>query len=89
MTAVGRKSFEIYVDGMKKMPKSPERNKNLEIQCQFFMIKRTHVRSEVRDEAKLYLHSLLSKNAYEIYFLSSPEKTKLYFIVFHIYSVVQ
>ena len=43
--------------------KSPERNKNLEVQCQFFMVKRTHVRAEVRDEAKLYLHSLLSKNA--------------------------
>lgn len=71
MTAVGRKSFEIYVDEMKKMPKSPERNKNLEGQCQFFMIKRTHVRAEVRDEAKLYLHSLLSKNAFPHLFCSS------------------
>ncbi|CAF3557038.1 unnamed protein product [Rotaria sp. Silwood1] len=64
MTAVGRKSFEIYVNEMKKMPKSPERNKNLEVQCQFFMVKRTHVRVEVREEAKLYLYSLLSKNAF-------------------------
>jgi hypothetical protein len=63
MTAVGRKSFEIYVNEMKKMPKSSKRNENLESQCQFFMVKRIHVRTEVRDEAKLYLHSLLSKNA--------------------------
>jgi hypothetical protein len=27
------------------------------------MVRRTHVRTEVRDEAKLYLHQLLSKNA--------------------------
>jgi len=27
------------------------------------MVKRTHVRTEVREEAKLYLHQLLSKNA--------------------------
>ncbi|CAF1456162.1 unnamed protein product, partial [Adineta steineri] len=71
MTAVGRKSFEIYVEEMKKMPKSPERNKNLKTQCQFFMVKRTHVRAEVRDEAKLYLHSLLSKNAFPHLFCSS------------------
>jgi hypothetical protein len=63
MTAVGRRSFELYVNEMKKMPNGPERNKNLEGQCQFFMVKRTHVRTEVREEAKLYLHSLLSKNA--------------------------
>ncbi|CAF4667555.1 unnamed protein product [Rotaria socialis] len=71
MTAVGRKSFEIYVDEMKKMPKSPERNKNLEVQCQFFMVKRTHVRAEVREEAKLYLYSLLSKNAFPHLFCNS------------------
>ncbi|CAF0765748.1 unnamed protein product [Adineta ricciae] len=71
MTAVGRKSFEIYGEEMKKMPKSPERNKNLETQCQFFMVKRTHVRAEVRDEAKIYLHSLLSKNAFPHLFCSS------------------
>lgn len=35
------------------------------------MVKRTHVRAEVRDEAKLYLHSLLSKNAYVITLLHS------------------
>ncbi|CAF3354648.1 unnamed protein product [Rotaria socialis] len=64
MIAVGRKGFDIYVEEMKKLPKSPERNKNLETQCQFFMIKRTHVRPEVREEAKIYLHSLLSKNAF-------------------------
>ena len=81
MTAIGRKSFEIYVDEMKRMvdndlfvedfqiklffkSKSPERNKNLEKQCQFFMIKRVHVRKEVQEEAKLYLHQLLSKNAF-------------------------
>jgi hypothetical protein len=79
MTAVGRKSFEIYVDEMKKMPKSPERNKNLEDQCQFFMVKRTHVRSEVRDEAKLYLHSLLSKNAYELLLI------KIIFIIYFLF----
>ncbi|CAF2620802.1 unnamed protein product [Rotaria sp. Silwood2] len=71
MTAVGRKSFEIYVNEMKKMPKSPERNKNLEAQCQFFMVKRTHVRAEVREEAKLYLYSLLSKNAFPHLFCNS------------------
>ncbi|CAF1047050.1 unnamed protein product [Rotaria sordida] len=71
MTAVGRKSFAIYVDEMKKMPKSPERNKNLEVQCQFFMVKRTHVRAEVREEAKLYLYSLLSKNAFPHLFCNS------------------
>ena len=35
------------------------------------MVKRTHVRAEVRDEAKLYLHSLLSKNAYDMILLDS------------------
>ncbi|CAF0823433.1 unnamed protein product [Adineta ricciae] len=64
MVAVGRKCLALYVDEMKKMPKSPERNKNLETQCQFLMIKRTHVRTEVREEAKLYLLTLLSKNAF-------------------------
>ncbi|CAF0893475.1 unnamed protein product [Adineta steineri] len=71
MIAVGRKSLAIYVDEMKKLPKSPERNKNLEVQCQFFMVKRTHVRTEVREEAKLYLHTLLSKNAFPHLFCSS------------------
>ena len=70
-------------------PKSPERNKNLEVQCQFFMVKRTHVRAEVRDEAKLYLHSLLSKNAYEYLVFIKVLKTKVSFLVFHIYSAVQ
>jgi len=28
------------------------------------MIKRVHVRKEVQEEAKLYLHQLLSKNAF-------------------------
>ncbi|CAF3629224.1 unnamed protein product, partial [Didymodactylos carnosus] len=70
ITAVGRKTFEIYVDEMKKMPKSPERNKNLEIQCQFLMVKRTHVRQVVRDEAKIYLHTLLSKNSFPHLFCS-------------------
>ncbi|CAF4922492.1 unnamed protein product, partial [Rotaria sp. Silwood1] len=64
MAAVGRKCFDIYVDEMKNMPKGPKRNKNLEVQCQFFMVKRTHVRTEVREEAKCYLHSLLSQNAF-------------------------
>ncbi|UJR22456.1 hypothetical protein I4U23_025514 [Adineta vaga] len=64
MIAVGRKSLAIYVDEMKKLPKNPVRNKNLEAQCQFLMIKRTHVRAEVREEAKLYLLTLLSKNAF-------------------------
>ncbi|CAF4139791.1 unnamed protein product [Rotaria sp. Silwood2] len=71
MTAVGRKCFDIYVNEMKNFPKSPERNKNLEVQCQFFMVKRTHVRNEVREEAKYYLHSLLSQNAFPNLFCNS------------------
>ncbi|CAF1275685.1 unnamed protein product, partial [Didymodactylos carnosus] len=71
VTAVGRKMFELYVNEMKKMPKSPERNKNLEIQCQFLMVKRTHVRQVVRDEAKIYLHTLLLKNSFPHLFCSS------------------
>lgn len=50
-------------DGESFQPKSLERNNNLKTQCQFFMVKRTHVRTEVREEAKIYLHDLLSKNA--------------------------
>ncbi|CAF1029135.1 unnamed protein product [Rotaria sordida] len=64
MVAVGRKCFDIYVDEMKKLPKCPERDKNLEVQCQFLMVKRTYVRTEVREEAEYYLHSLLSQNAF-------------------------
>jgi hypothetical protein len=41
--------------------RSTERNKCLEDQCQFLLIKRTHIRSAVRDEAKLYLQLLLSE----------------------------
>jgi hypothetical protein len=38
------------------------------------MVKRIHVRTEVREEAKLYLHTLLSKNAYVFFRIKSMIK---------------
>lgn len=45
-------------------PKTPERNQHIEEQCQFLMVKCAHVLVEIREEAKSYLYTLLSKKGF-------------------------